>query len=91
MYRSLSISHITFGKVSSDYFLSNPGTEERLPKIAKTFRTLSPEDCATLILRLIDRPKAEAIHPPLMAFYLTVWRVWPGLVRWIIRITSPRP
>ncbi len=84
-------SHITFGKVSSDYFISNPGTEERLPRIAKTFRTLSPEACATLILRLIDRPRAEAVHPPLMAFYLKVWRIWPGLVRWLIRITSPRP
>ena len=84
-------SHITFGKVSSDYFLSNPGTEERLPRIAKTFRTLSPDQCAALILRLIDRPRAEAVHPPLMAFYLKVWRIWPGLVRWLIRITSPRP
>ncbi len=84
-------SHITFGKVSSDYFLSNPGTEERLPKIARTFRTLSPDDCAALILRLIDRPRPEAVHPPLMAFYLRLWRIWPGLVRWIIRITSPRP
>jgi NADP-dependent 3-hydroxy acid dehydrogenase YdfG len=84
-------SHITFGKVSSDYFAANPGTEERLPRIAKTFRTLSPEACATLILRLIDRPRAEAVHPPLMAFYLKVWRIWPGLVRWLIRITSPRP
>ena len=84
-------SHITFGKVSSGYFAANLGTEERLPKIARTFRTLSPEDCAALILRLIDRPRAEAVHPPLMALYLIVWRLWPGLVRWIIRITSPRP
>jgi NADP-dependent 3-hydroxy acid dehydrogenase YdfG len=83
-------SHITFGKVSSDYFLSNPGTEERLPRIARTFRTLSPEACAALILRLIDRPSAETMHPPLLAFYLRVWRIWPGLVRWLIRITSPR-
>ncbi len=82
--------HITFGKVTSGYWEANPGALEKMPRIEQTFPSYTPERCAEAIMQLIARPRAEVILPHMMAFYLLCWRIWPGLVRTIVRLTSPR-
>ena len=80
--------HVVFGKVSSEYFDHNPGAEERIPKIARTVRTLTPEDCAGILSRQIRHPKKQAVYPFMMRLYYWMYRVFPGVVRALLRWTG---
>lgn len=82
--------HIVFGKVSSEYFDNNPDSEERIPKIAMTVRTLTPEDCARIISRVVRRPRRESIYPFMMRFYYWLYLLCPPLVRGLLRLTGHR-
>lgn len=82
--------HATFGRISSDYFTANPGVADRMPDIARTIRTLSPDDCARILADLAERPRPEVTAPALLAFYMLSNRLFPGLIRWLLRATAPR-
>lgn len=74
-------SHILFGKVKSSYFINNPGSEERLPAVARIIPELIPEQCAKVIYQTIERPKNQVIYPHLLkAFYAMNW-----LMPWAVR------
>ena len=80
--------HIVFGKVSTEYFDNNPGSEKRIPKIAKTVRTLTPEDCAQIISRVVRRPRRESVYPFMMRVYYWSYLLCPWLVRALLRLTG---
>jgi short-subunit dehydrogenase len=75
-------------QVSSAYFANNPGGKERLPGIAKLYRTLTPEEVAEAIVRGVQREQREVIIPPLLHLTLRLHRVWPRLVEWALLRTS---
>jgi short-subunit dehydrogenase len=80
------------GKVNSPYFEHNPGVEERLPGIARLYRTLTPGEAGEALVRGIEREAKEVITPALLR--LTVWfnRFFPGLVRsLVVRTGAKRP
>ncbi len=79
-------SHIVFGKVSSAYFLHNPGSEEVIPAANRFAPTLTPEKCALLILKLVNRPKREVIYPWVIRLSFS----FPWLIRWLGRKTGRR-
>ncbi len=81
-------SHLVFGKVSSEYFENNPGAEARVPKMARTVRTLTPEDCAKIIAHTIRRPTREAVYPFMMRVYYWMYLVFPWLTRQLLRLTG---
>ncbi|MFI0608844.1 MAG: SDR family NAD(P)-dependent oxidoreductase [Anaerolineae bacterium] len=54
---------VTPGKVASAYFASNPGSEGRLPRIARLIPTLSPEDVAEAIVVGLRRDRADVVLP----------------------------
>lgn len=74
-------SHILFGKVSSEYFVNNPGSEERLPAITKLVPVISPEKCAEIIFKTIQRPRHEVIYPFMLRAF--AWLNW--LAPWAVR------
>lgn len=80
--------HFVPGKVESDYFMNNPGSEERVPAIDRLVRTLTPEDVAHKLVKSIKRNRREVIFPFLVR--LTVWqgRLFPRLTAWIVRKTG---
>ena len=80
--------HLVFGKVSSEYFMNNPGAEERIPKLARTVRTLTPDDCARIIVRQIRRPSREAVYPLMMRVYYWMYLVFPWVTRRLLRLTG---
>lgn len=73
-------SHVVFGKVSSDYFKNNPGSEERLPRIAKMVPVLSPEECAEVIRKVVRRPRREVFHPFMLRLFAFTNRFFPRVV-----------
>jgi NADP-dependent 3-hydroxy acid dehydrogenase YdfG len=80
--------HLVFGKVSSEYFDHNPDSEERIPKLAKTVRTLTPDDCAKIIARMIRRPRREAVYPFMMRLYYWMYLLFPWVTRKLLRLTG---
>ncbi len=79
-------SHVVFGKVKSEYFVNNPGSEERLPLVARIIPVISPEQCASVIFKTIRSPKSEVIYPfMLKGFYLFKW-----LCPWLVRMLAIR-
>lgn len=86
----VSSCHIVFGKVSSPYFEHNPNTEEKIPSIAKTVRTISTEECAKVIVRAVRRPRRHIIYPFMLRMYYWSYAVFPWLTRWLLRCTGTK-
>ena len=80
--------HLVFGKVSSEYFDDHPESEQRIPKLAKTVLTLTPDDCAKIIARMIRRPRREAVYPFMMRLYYWMYLLFPWVTRWLLRWTG---
>ena len=80
--------HVVFGRVSSAYFNRNPGTLERMPGIARTIRTVTPEECAEVIARVADRPRRQVVYPFMLRFYYWNHAVLPWVTRWLMRRTG---
>jgi short-subunit dehydrogenase len=86
----VDVSLVAPGKVSSEYFDHNPGSEERIPGIARLYPTLSPEYVAELIIRAVERRRRLVVRPRLLQF--TVWwsRHFPWMVAPLVRMTGAR-
>ena len=81
---------IVFGKVDSPYFKNNPGAADKLPRIARTIRTLSTDECGRMIAQLAEHPRRELWYPFVLRFYGWNYRVAPPLVRWLLRLTGAK-
>jgi uncharacterized protein len=81
-------SHVVFGKTASDYFSNNPGSEERLPTIAKWVPLLDPEDCAAVISKVVRHPRREIFYPFQLLFFAWINKLIPGVVRFLAVRTS---
>lgn len=86
----VDVSLVAPGKVASEYFDHNPGSEERIPGIARLFRTLTPDEVATDVILAIERRKKIVIRPRLLQ--LTVWwsRHFPRTVAPLVTLTGVR-
>lgn len=91
LYRTkIRVSTVIPGKVSSSYFANNPGSEARVPGLAKLLPTLTPEQAAERMLRAIARDEQFVVFPLglKLLYYLHGWL--PGLVRWLAVTTGAR-
>ncbi len=82
--------HVIFGRVDSPYFEHNPGVADNMPRIARTVRTLTTDECGRVIARLVERPRSELLHPFMLRLYGWTYRVAPALVLGLLRATSAR-
>lgn len=78
--------HAIFGKINSPYFDNNPGVLDKMPMIAKTVPTLTPEACAKQIKKLADRPKHRIVFPWVLRIHTEFGRLFPGTARWLVRL-----
>jgi NADP-dependent 3-hydroxy acid dehydrogenase YdfG len=86
----VGVTLFTAGQVDTPYFEHNPGTLERMPRIARLYRTLTPDEAARAIVRAVERDARNAAAPPLLAATLAVHRFFPGLVGWLVARTGVR-
>jgi len=82
--------HVVFSKVKSAYFTNNPGSEERVPAIARLVPELTPEQCADVLLDVIQRPRREVIHPAMLRVFYGLNFLFPWLVRFLAIRTGRR-
>lgn len=78
--------HVVFGEVASAYFETNAVSRDVLPKLGRILPVLSPEDCATVLVEALDRPRAQIIRPRLLAAMERQAALMPGLTRWMLRM-----
>ena len=82
--------HVLFGEVATPYFATNAGARERRPAIGRIVPVATAPECAEVILRTIDRPRAEVLHPPMLRLLLAVHRIAPLLTRWLLRASGAK-
>jgi len=82
--------HVLFGEVSSEYFEANPDTHEHIPRVGRLIPVISPERAARVVLRTIDRPRAQVFDPPMLAALQVANRISPRLVALVARRTGRR-
>lgn len=82
--------HVVLGEVTSEYFDANPGSHEHLPAIGRMVPVSSPEQCAAVIQRVIRRRPREVVYPFVLRSFGWLNQHWPGVVRWMVRITGRR-
>jgi len=82
--------HVVFGRVNSAYFEHNPGAEARIPRISRTVRILSSDECGRVIARLAEHPRRELLYPFMLRFYGWCHRIAPALVRLLLHWSGAR-
>jgi short-subunit dehydrogenase len=86
----VNVSLVVPGKVNTEYFGNNPGTEARLPGTSRFYRTLSPSEVAALIVRAVDERKRLLIRPWSLALTEMWGRCFPGSVRTMLHETGAK-
>lgn len=86
----VNVSLVVPGRVNSEYFANNPGSEAKVPGISRWFRSLEPSDVARLVVRAIERRQRLVIRPWSLAV-TEIWGRWfPGSVRFLLRQTGAK-
>jgi short-subunit dehydrogenase len=88
---NIRVTHFVAGHTESDYWKTNPGSEERLPKIAALMiPALTPEKAARALVRGIERNKREVVVPLMMRLVFLQHALAPWAVEWLMRKTGYR-
>ena len=87
---NLGVTLLAAAKVDTPYFEHNPDSEERIPGIARLFRTLSPQQVASKIVEAIRDERKRVIVPPEFRAALVCHRLFPGLMQWLTNATGWR-
>ncbi len=91
LYRTgIRVTHFVAGHTATDYWKHNPGSEERVPKIAKLVPLLTPDEAAAALVRGIERDAREVVVPFMMRFFYWQHALFPRPVEWMLRATGYR-
>jgi len=86
---NFKVSMVALGKVDSPYFENNPISEDRIPKIANWFiPTMSPQTAGNIVAKTVTTKSAIVIKPWALLFFVFLNRLFPGILRWLMRITG---
>lgn len=66
----IGVTEVIPGKVRSEYFVHNPGAEERIPKIGRVVPPLSCDDVAAAICAGIERKRRLVVIPRILRLML---------------------
>jgi short-subunit dehydrogenase len=80
----IGVSLYASGTVLTPYFEKHPGTYERMPKIAKLIRELTPEEAAAAIVQGVERNQRLIAIPAMLRFFLFFNTHFPGLLQWLM-------
>ena len=78
--------HAVFGLVSSPYWEANPGSMEKMPRLARILPTMTPNECAAALTELARNPRHTLIRPWLIRVFILANALFPGLVRRLLRL-----
>ncbi|MFZ5785173.1 MAG: SDR family NAD(P)-dependent oxidoreductase [Acidobacteriota bacterium] len=84
----LHVALVVPGEVRSPYFEHNPGSHERIPRVARLYRVLEADEAAALVVRAVKRERRVVVAPALLRMTLGLHRYLPGPVEWLVRRTG---
>lgn len=79
----IGVSEVIPGKVTSQYFVNNPGAEERFPTIAKLIPAVTPDRVAAVIVSAVERERTEIVFPWQLKAFELGGRLFPGLTQYL--------
>jgi len=83
--------HVVFGRVDSPYSETNENVAARMPGLARVVPTITTEDCARVIGRVVRRPRDTVMYPVHLRVAHGLFRVLPGVTRKLFRKTGYVP
>ena len=87
---SLRVMHFVAGHTRSGYWQANPGSEERVPKIAKLVPTLTSQQAAAALVRGIEQDRRQVVVPFMLRLFYIQHLLFPWAVEWMLRVTGYR-
>ncbi|HEY0454404.1 SDR family NAD(P)-dependent oxidoreductase [Actinophytocola sp.] len=86
----VGVTEIVLGTVSSSYFANNPGSEDKLPKVARMVPTVTPEQVADAVCKAIERRRGTVILPWQMKFVAMSSQHMPRMNHFMLWLTGAR-
>ncbi len=93
LYRTgIGVTHYESGPVDSPYWQNNPGSRERVPKIAKMLvPVLTEEQVARAVVAGVNGNHRLIVVPGMMKLVYLLHSISPWLVQWLMTRTGYRP
>jgi len=89
-HSGIGVTHMVPAKVSSEQFLHNPGSEHRIPTIARLAPPTPPDQTAEAICRAVERGRRELIVPSMLRAFFSGERFMPREADWLAWRTGAR-
>jgi short-subunit dehydrogenase len=86
----IKVSLMVPGETTSDYFVANPGSKERIPTLARIIPRLTPEQVAEKMVVAVERAPREMIFPFMLWLLAGFSRLTPRLLSWIVTSSGYR-
>jgi short-subunit dehydrogenase len=84
----IGVTLVAPGRVDTAYFANNPGSEERIPTIARIYGTLTPQQVGAAIAQAVEREQREVIVPFTLRLTIMLHNVLPGPIDWVLAKTG---
>jgi uncharacterized protein len=80
----VTVTDVCTSKIASSYWENNPGSEDRMPSVARLVPTLSVEQAAAIVTRAVERERREATGPFMYTLFHQTGRLFPRFVHWCV-------
>lgn len=91
LYRTgIGVTLFESGEIDSPYWEHNPGSRERVPKIACMIPNLTPEQVGRAIVKGVRRNKRLIVIPFMMKVIYLQHFFFPWVVQWLMTVTGYR-
>lgn len=87
---NIGVTLFESGVIETEYWQHNPGSRERVPKIAKMVPNLQPEQVAKAIVKGIEKNKRRIVMPFMMKTVCWQHFFFPGIVQRLMTVTGYR-
>jgi short-subunit dehydrogenase len=88
----IAVTHYESGPIDTPYWQNNPGSRERVPKIARLLvPVLSEEQVARAVIAGVEHCRRVIVVPAMMQAVYLLHALFPGLVQWLMTRTGYRP
>jgi short-subunit dehydrogenase len=88
----IAVTHYESGPIDTPYWQNNPGSRERVPKIARLLvPVLSEEQVARAVIAGVEHNRRVIVVPTMMKAVYLLHALFPWLVQWLMTVTGHRP
>ncbi|HEX6346345.1 SDR family oxidoreductase [Umezawaea sp.] len=79
----IGVSEVIPSKVNSQYWVNNPGAEDRMPSISRLIPDVTSEQVAAAIVAVVEKDRAEVVFPWQLKAFEVGSRLFPTLTHYL--------